>query len=670
MGNGVKVKVTHKNKTNHRIKANNKIKDNNKTNANNRKKVTVSTPTKKVTQKQTKHTSDFTRQYTQFISKNVNEPMIVLNADQKVITANHAFYEAFNLEPENTKGKLIYNLNNKQWNIPKLRQLLRTNLTKKNTYSKTKLEVKLPSKKKAVLELNALRMPIVPGGSQIIFLVIKNVPGRRVSGEDQALTYLKETLESTDDGILAIDMDKNIKVYNHRFIELFDIPEHIIAPKDYKLVMRFIIRKLIDSKRFWDITNELDTDPSAESFDIIETRNKVILEFYSKPQRIDDEIVGRVWSFRDITSRKWAENAFKTTYTSFHNILESSKDGIIVVDEKGRICFFNNAAESMFRGNVDEQLSEQIGVQNFVGDMKEIEIERLEGGIGIAEMRVVKTEWEGNTAYLAMLRDITDRKQAEKELKMHKGYLEVEVKKRTNELIQAEKMGSLGQLVSGVAHEINNPLAFIKSNTEFLKDLVSDLTEDFKQKNLSLEPLEEIYDLLKINIVGINRITSITTTLKRFAKPGEEGKSLANLNQGIKDTLLIVGNKLKHRVKVHENYADLPKVMCNIKQLNQVFMNIIINASEAMDQGNLFIKTWKQGEKIFIEFMDDGKGIPEDELTKIFDPFFTTKETGTGLGLSLSYRIIQDHNGNMKVESEVGQGTKFIIEIPMGYEND
>jgi signal transduction histidine kinase len=324
----------------------------------------------------------------------------------------------------------------------------------------------------------------------------------------------------------------------------------------------------------------------------------------------------------------------------------------------------------MIHGKVDEPLSETVGFKIVPGETKEIGITRLDGDVGIAEMRVVYTEWEGKNSYLAMLRDITDRKHAENELKKHQEHLEEEVKQRTNELIQAEKMVSLGQLVAGVAHEVNNPLAFIKSNTELMKDVIFRLKEQLQEQNIAPDSLADFEDLLKINVDGINRISSITAALKRFAKPGSEEQGYADVNQGIKDTLLIIGNKLKHRVKVHEDYADLPDVLCNIEQLNQVFMNVLLNSAEAMGNGNIWIKTWCDEANIFIEFRDDGKGIPEDELNKIFDPFFTTKDSGTGLGLSLSYRIVQAHGGNIKVDSEIGKGTTILIEFPMVREND
>jgi PAS domain S-box-containing protein len=262
-----------------------------------------------------------------------------------------------------------------------------------------------------------------------------------------------------------------------------------------------------------------------------------------------------------------------------------------------------------------------------------------------------------------IFRDVTERKQMEAKLKRYMENLEDEVKKRTNELIQAEKMAALGQLVAGVAHEINNPLTYIKTNTEIL---LEDLTKLYNQSNSESQTvIEDLKNLIDINIKGIDRIAIITRTLKRFAKPDNHGKSVSNINQGIKDTLVLVNNHLKHRIEVREDFGDVPDIYCNIGQINQVFMNMIMNSSQAMEKGDIWIKTWGNGNDVFIEIRDNGKGIPPEELNRIFDPFFTTKPEGTGLGLSLCYRIIHSHGGDIKVDTKENEGTSMVIRLPI-----
>ncbi|MFW9879062.1 MAG: sensor histidine kinase, partial [Candidatus Thorarchaeota archaeon] len=226
-----------------------------------------------------------------------------------------------------------------------------------------------------------------------------------------------------------------------------------------------------------------------------------------------------------------------------------------------------------------------------------------------------------------------------------------------------EKMSALGQLVAGVAHEINNPLAYLKSNSEFLGEFLIDVNDKFRGDDLKI--YNEMKQLIDSNIEGTNRIATITKTLKRFAKPDQEEKTESNINQGLKDTLIIVHNHLKHRVEVHEDLGEIPNVKCNIGQINQVFMNLIMNSSQAMESGDIWIKTWNEDNRVNVEIKDNGSGIPEDALNKIFDPFYTTKPEGTGLGLSLVYKIIQNHNGFLNVNSKIGEGTTMRISLPV-----
>ena len=262
--------------------------------------------------------------------------------------------------------------------------------------------------------------------------------------------------------------------------------------------------------------------------------------------------------------------------------------------------------------------------------------------------------------------NISERKRLEDKLKRYTEHLEEEVKRQADELIQTEKMSAIGQLVAGVAHEINNPLSYLKTNSKFLKEDLINLKEGCQRNDIDLEIFIEIEEIIDTNIGGINRIATITKALKRFARPDTEGKAFANINDGIKDTLVMVHNNLKHRIKVNENYGDIPLIRCNIGQLNQVFMNIIMNASQAIDTGEIWIRTWGDDQDIYVEIKDNGEGIPEDIMGKIFDPFFTTKESGTGLGLSISYRITKDHDGCIVAKSIVEKGTTMTVVLPIG----
>ena len=177
--------------------------------------------------------------------------------------------------------------------------------------------------------------------------------------------------------------------------------------------------------------------------------------------------------------------------------------------------------------------------------------------------------------------------------------------------------------------------------------------------------------MINENLEGMNRIKEIALTLKDFAKPDQSQAELSDINKGIKDTLVIVSNHLKYVLDVTTEFEELSNLKCNIAQLNQVFLNLIINSAQAISEhrretkGNLWIKTWVENNNMNIMFRDDGPGIPKDSQDKIFDAFMTTRKEGTGLGLSISYSIISAHKGKIRVESEEGSGTAFFIELPI-----
>ena len=284
--------------------------------------------------------------------------------------------------------------------------------------------------------------------------------------------------------------------------------------------------------------------------------------------------------------------------------------------------------------------------------------------------------------------------------------LEEELKKSQAQLLQSEKMASVGQLAAGVAHEINNPTGFVSSNLKTLSDYQDDISgiikayrklmEDLKnvmskdafpsffkdqiEQIMRLEEeadldfiMDDIGDLIKDCREGTERIKKIVIDLKDFAHPGEDKVQITDINNGIESTLNVVWNELKYKTKVTKEYGKLPEIKCYPQQLNQVFMNILVNAAQAIEkQGKIHLSTLADDGYVEIKIRDTGSGIPEEHLSKIFDPFFTTKEVGkgTGLGLNVAYNIIKKHNGTIDVKSEVGKGTEFNIRIPVDFKTN
>ncbi len=273
----------------------------------------------------------------------------------------------------------------------------------------------------------------------------------------------------------------------------------------------------------------------------------------------------------------------------------------------------------------------------------------------------------------------------------------VDLKKTQSQILQSEKMASIGQLAAGVAHEINNPIGFIGSNLEALSDYMEDVTDLLNryqefQKTIKasegisepakkqLSDLAEFEEQIEINYLkddipellndckdGTQRVARIVADLKSFAHPGNDKQMLIDLNAGLDTTLNVVFNEIKYKATVAKEYGKISMVEGFPQKLNQVFMNILVNAAQAIEEkGEITITTLNEDSHVVVKIADNGCGIKPENLPKVFDPFFTTKEIGkgTGLGMNIAYNIIEDHHGTIAVESEVGKGTTFIIRLP------
>ena len=263
-----------------------------------------------------------------------------------------------------------------------------------------------------------------------------------------------------------------------------------------------------------------------------------------------------------------------------------------------------------------------------------------------------------------------------------------ELKQTQVQLIQSEKMASLGQLVAGIGHEIKNPLNFIYGNTDFLKSYVLKLKQLIalyeSEVSLSTAGVEKVEALKKeINYSfmledlgtlihnfeeGAERIHSVITDLKTFSRMDSDQFQPVDVREPIDLALNLLHNEYRDRIEIHRDYGAVPRLSCHPGKLSQVFMNLLANACHAIpEEGDIWIRTSRQNGRAIIEIEDNGLGIREEHLGKVFEPFFTTKPVGegTGLGLSISYGIIQQHQGEIGVESEPGKGTKFRVSLPL-----
>jgi two-component system sensor histidine kinase TtrS len=260
--------------------------------------------------------------------------------------------------------------------------------------------------------------------------------------------------------------------------------------------------------------------------------------------------------------------------------------------------------------------------------------------------------------------EIVKRKQAEKERKI-----------LTSQLHQADKMASIGQLAAGVAHEINNPIAYIYSNLNTMNKYLLKIAKEIKKITASEEDVgrmdeltADFGDAISESLEGADKVKKIVADLKGFSRADDAKPEPTDLNKGLESTLNVIWNQLKYHCKVEKDFGDLPEVSCFPSQISQVFLNMLVNAGHATkgQSGLIKIRSWSDKTSVYISIKDNGCGIPADGLSKIFEPFYTTKDVGegTGLGLSLSYDIIKRHNGSIEVKSVVGEGTEFVISLP------
>jgi len=433
---------------------------------------------------------------------------------------------------------------------------------------------------------------------------------------------------------------------------------------------------------------------------------------------------------KEIVERKRAEEKTRKEREFSEALVQSiCPDVLIVVDKDRNILGCNGAIERMF-GYLPHKLigkKTDLLYENRNRDIGSRPIWKVLDKRGFHVGEAVGRRKDGSrldleisTALIKekrgvvlLVRDITDRKTAEKMLLKAKEQAEEaekdlrkgndklkkvnrELKEAQSQLLQREKLASIGQLAAGIAHEINNPAGFVSSNLNSLQGYISDFIKTLKEyeKLLSLCKQKEDKDLLALaqqvenvkkevdldfllediektvgeSLEGTKRITKIVRDLKDFSHIDEAELKYADINEGIESTLNIVWNELKYKAEVIKEYGDLPEIECYPQQLNQVFMNLLVNAAQAIEEkGQIRINTFSEDDHIHIQISDTGMGIPQENLSRIFEPFFTTKEVGkgTGLGLSMSYGIIQKHQGKIDVKSQVGKGTTFTIELPV-----
>jgi len=395
--------------------------------------------------------------------------------------------------------------------------------------------------------------------------------------------------------------------------------------------------------------------------------------------------------------RKRPHDALRGSEERFRKIFAYSNDAIFIIHpERDKIIDVNPRACSKLEYSREELLSmpitaihpdempELIAFSKSVleqgeGWTDELSCLTKSGKVLPAEISASVIDIDGRSCMIALVRDITEREQAEKELRKSYDQLNETLQKLKStqaQLVQSEKMASLGNLVAGIAHEVNSPIGVISSAVDInsiglkkIENIVKD--SDIKEDDDLQQTISILRDNNQVVATASDRIAEIVKSLKNFARLDEAKFQQSDIHEGLENTLTLLNHELKEKVTVVRNYSEVPKIFCYPNELNQVFMKILRNASQAIEnKGTIKIKTVAEKNSVCIQISDTGKGIRAENINKIFDPGFTTKGVGVGTGLALSicYQIVQKHKGEIKVESQLGEGSTFTIVFPMDLE--
>lgn len=491
---------------------------------------------------------------------------------------------------------------------------------------------------------------------------------------------------SVPSGILFVDLEGKIQLTNPLFYRMYGIPEGTsLIGSSFDRLMEAVHA---ESARPSDLADALHTmfdiqGPSVQKDLQLVRPNPCYIHFFNNTV-VDSK--GTSWGKLSIHVDVTQDHLFRTKLEELAEFFLTCPFPVVRCDCGGGVPFMNLAFIKLLE---QLEVTPEEAAAIFPQSLAETVCRVLESDSG---PMVLNQEFRGRHFELTfapipssrqtfiIVNDLTEQIIYQQEILNRARELEEtnrRLKETQTQLIQSEKMASLGLLVAGVAHEINTPLGSINSNNDVLARALNKLTQQiqgllrFADKSGS-EAISEVIgilqEILQNNQLACERIIFIVRSLKNFARLDEAQCKRANIHEGIDSTLVLVHHQMKNRIQVIKDYGEIPEIECFPNQLNQVFMNLLVNSAQAIpEKGTITVRTFVDGPCVKIQIGDTGTGIAPENLSRIFEHGFTTKRMGlgTGFGLSIVHKIITQHQGHIEVQSEVGKGTTFTITLPL-----